>query len=36
LIHNARQKVSIGGAGGPNSQPTVTMVIDLSQKESDK
>ncbi|HEY7182770.1 MAG TPA: hypothetical protein VIC84_15175 [Blastocatellia bacterium] len=33
LIHNTKQKVSVGGA---NSQTTVTLVIDLSQKESDK
>ncbi|MBO0860616.1 MAG: carboxypeptidase regulatory-like domain-containing protein [Chloracidobacterium sp.] len=35
LIHNTRQKVLIGGADGPNSQTKVTLVIDLSQKESD-
>ncbi|HEY8460620.1 MAG TPA: carboxypeptidase-like regulatory domain-containing protein [Blastocatellia bacterium] len=32
LIYNARRKVTVG----PNSQPTVTIVIDLSQKENDK
>jgi len=30
LIYNTRQKISIGA----NSQPTVTLVVDLGQKES--
>jgi protocatechuate 3,4-dioxygenase beta subunit len=32
LIHSVRQKISIGAYG----QPTVTLVIDLSQKESNQ